>query len=336
MSGTPLLRLAQMGVPAALTYTLLAASPGHGQLVPSEPRVVDYRTVPAEPPMGTPFELHLTLRVGPDVVLLLPDTLLPAESAESFGAGSWTVSTGPADSIDVAAVYPAIGYEVGLAALPIVELGVGSVPGAGSAGGVSALTTASAPNTTMLRLRVGAVQVAPNTAVAGMDSTLHPRPPADVVGGEWSRWLIFAVGAVALAGLGGIGAWFAGFWSRLLAPIRVRFGGVTAKQEALAELERIRKLGWHQNGRVDDFYAAFTDVLRRFAGRIEPDWVTALTSTELLERLEQRWGAPGVSRLAGVIRTSERVKFGRARPDGSAAEADWAVIRDWVRASSQA
>lgn len=163
-----------------------------------------------------------------------------------------------------------------------------------------------------------------------------PRPPADVVGGEWSAWLV-AAAVVAVLVLAGLGLLAYRRWSaRRRRDPRAPLPGRSARDEALRELDRIRSLGWHRNGRVGDFYAASTDALRRFAEHLEPRWSTALTSRELMARMEARWGSQGTGALASTVERAEWVKFGGERPSPDDAEADWRRIREWVRRAPEA
>jgi hypothetical protein len=136
------------------------------------------------------------------------------------------------------------------------------------------------------------------------------------------------VGLTAAGGLGAAGA--------VAARIRERYRSrpaiprISSRREALAELDRIRSLGWHREGKLPEFYAATTDVLRRFSEQREPDWGTALTSTELLDEIRARWGGGPVEGIASVIPTAERAKFGRHRPGADDAEAHWAAVRAWI------
>jgi len=106
---------------------------------------------------------------------------------------------------------------------------------------------------------------------------------------------------------------------------------LSPRAEALRELERIRALGWHTNGRVADFYEATTGVLRHYAERRDPSELrTALTSSELLRSLRERWGPQAVEPIGPTVWTAECVKFGGRRPGADAAESDWTRVRDWV------
>lgn len=86
---------------------------------------------------------------------------------------------------------------------------------------------------------------------------------------------------------------------------------------------------------MEDFYASSTATLREFARELEPDWNAGLTSTELLRKIEERWGTEGAEQIVEAIAAAERVKFGYHRPAADAAEADWARIREWVRGAPE-
>mgnify|MGYP001074090215 CR=1 FL=1 len=316
----------------AAVLLALAARPAAAQ-VPSPLRVVTYRTVPDTVAVGQQFELQVTLRAGPDATVLIPDTLIAADGARSSGPGTWTPVPAPEDSVDIRAVYPLIALQQGLVPLPSIEVAVRPRESSISER-LGPLSSASPDDLvrqgfTIHEIPIGAVQIAEYAPLAESDSALVPRPAADVVGGQWSVWIIVGAVTAILLVLGAVIAWFTGLWSRL-APSLFGPRPLSPKQEALRELDRIRALGWHRNGRMDDFYAASTDALRRYAGRLDPEWVPALTSRELLAQLEQRWGESRLEVLAEVIETAERVKFGRYRPDGDQAEADWSAIRDWI------
>jgi hypothetical protein len=303
------------------------------QAVPDALRVVEVHTVPEEPGFGEEFDVRLTLRTGPGILILMPDTLIDSEAVASVGIGSWTAISAPADSTDIVASFPVIGFRAGPLLLPAFEVLLRSGIAAGSE---RVMRATEAPPELVggaenLMIALGAVQVGPFPPMAEADSALLPRPPADVLGGDWSIWLILAVGLASVAGVGGGGALLSRWWSMKGAALLRRWRAPSPRQAALDELERIRSNGWHRNGRVDEFYDSSTGTLRRFAGQIDAAWVPALTSGELLARLEERWGPGRTERLRTVIDVSERVKFGDYRPSPEEAERDWVVIRDWVR-----
>src|SRR5690606_12920174 len=99
-------------------------------------------------------------------------------------------------------------------------------------------------------VRLGAVTVPKLAAMEDSAAVLVLRPPMDVVGGNWTVWLLLAGGITVLAVVGGIG-WVAPRTMRQRSP---RPGGaLSARAAALHELERIRRAGGHRDGRVDEF-----------------------------------------------------------------------------------
>jgi hypothetical protein len=297
-------------------------------------RVVAFTPPSPEPEFGEVFELDLRVRVAPDVVAFLADTMAEAANSVSAGPGSWTVEPGPADSLDVHATYPIMGLLPGAVELPLVELwtrpaGPDEAPGVRAAREEDASTLAGSDFEHAL-LYLGGVFIMPPSAMVGEDAAPMPRPPADVLGGERSPWLIGALALTALA---------------VAAVVRLLLAGRTStpaptlqspRAEALRELDRIRDLGWHTNGRVAEFYDATTGVLRQYAERREPrECGTALTSTELLARLRKRWGSESIEPLGPTVWTAECVKFGGRRPGAETAEADWSNVRDWIASEAE-
>jgi len=298
---------------------------------------VAFTNEPREPELGEVFELNLQVRLAPNLVAFIPDTLVPAPDAVSAGPGVWETGLAPADSIDVRITYPVMGLDPGGVELPSLE--VWSRPAASNeAAGPRALSSLPAAGDTVdpavvaglerIVLPIGGALIMPLKAMTEMaDAPLLPRPPADVLGGVWSPWLL---AAAAIVGMGLF------FLARLL---YARLGVASAappvprlppRVEALGELDRIRSLGWHANGRIVEFYDATTGVLRHFTDRTAEGCGTFLTSTELLGRLEDRWGEGRVGPLRDAVGSAERVKFGSDRPAPPAAEADWATVRAWI------
>jgi hypothetical protein len=323
---------------------LLLACPGllAGQ-VPSaqagSARLVAFTNEPREPEFGEVFQLNIQVRVAPDVVAFLSDTLAEAENSVSAGPGSWTIAAGPADSIDVRATYPVMGLLPGAVELPLVELWTrpalsGETPGVRPA---SDLDEAALDATEFEHalLYLGGIFVMPPSEMTGDDAMLMPRPPADVLGGDRSVWLVAAIAVVGL--VAAVFAWllFAG-----RTPGSSSSGLLphpSPRTEALHELDRIRGMGWHTDGRVAEFYDATTGVLRHYAERREPtQWRAALTSTELLAGLREQWGLEAVAPLGATVWTAECVKFGGREPDASAAEQDWSKVRDWIAGEGEA
>jgi len=238
----------------------------------------------------------------------------------------------------VRVTYPVIGLDPGGAELPSLEVWARPAA-AGESPGPHALSSlhtadggssdpATVPGLERIPLPIGGVLIMPLKAMTeAADVGLVPRPPADVLGRGWSLWMLGAA-AIAMAFLLWLGRFlFTRFGSGAAAHPVVR---LSPRAEALGELDRIRSLGWHANGRIVEFYDATTGVLRHFADRTADDCGTFLTSTELLGRLESRWGEGRVGPLRDTVWSAERVKFGSDRPAPPEAEADWTTVRAWI------
>jgi len=297
-------------------------------------RLVAFTNEPREPEFGEVFQLNVQVRVAPGVVAFLSDTLAEAANSVSAGPGTWTIEPGPGDSVDVRASYPVMGLLPGGVELPLIELWTRPASASETAGVRAASelpgTDLAAPEFEHALLYLGGVFIMPPSEMVGDDAVLMPRPPADVFGGERSPWLVAALvlGGLAVAVVMAL---------MLAGRVPGSSGGsglpltLSPRAEALRELDRIRELGWHTNGRSADFYAATTDVLRRYAERKEPaKWGTALTSTELLGALRERWSQDAIEPLRPTIWTAECAKFGGRTPGPDAAERDWTTIRGWI------
>jgi hypothetical protein len=290
---------------------------------------VTVETEPAEPPFGEPFDILLTLRLRPGVDVFLPDTLSTAPAAESYARGSWQTSPAGGDSLEVIARYPAIGYGEGRILLPGLDMWVAiASDGTGGVRSAGALAT-GLPADALRSIQLGTIEIGRYAAMS--DSTeMSPRPAAGVLGARWNLWLVLAIGLVSMAGVGGAGV-LVSRWRNRLARVLGRRSHRSPREEALSELQRLLSLGWHLDGKVDEFYASSTDVLREFAQRLDPSWPTSLTSSELVAKLQERWNGAFTSDLGPTISMAENVKFGGDRPDAGAAEADWQRIHSWIR-----
>ena len=166
-------------------------APAQAQVAGPGARLVGFTIEQQEPEFAQVIDLGLTIRLDPQIMVFVPDTLVPGEASVSAGPGEWTVAEGPADSVDVRARYPIMGFLNGRVELPEVELWIRPAM-AGEEGGarpVSELAEASAVETSSVRrlqIPLGAIQIVPLREMAEAGNVLNPRPPADVLGGEWS------------------------------------------------------------------------------------------------------------------------------------------------------
>lgn len=338
-AGLPIVALAGFGLLTPMQATAQVQGGGTAQLqgvesIP-ETRLVEIRRDPEAPAFGEVFDLHFTLRLRPGLTAFLPDTLIPTEAVESWAPGGWRTEPAPGDSVDIHATYPVIGYREGRVEYPWIELRFRPA-GPGETGDGLVQRAWEVPEGVRGEmagrlLRLGGVELEAFPPMAETGLSLPPRPPADVRGAGWSFWLLLASVLVVIATTTGAALAGRSWWGKRKGALLAHSGRRSARQTALLELERIRELGWHRNGRVDEFYLSSSNTLRRFASEIEPVWGPELTSRELLARLRDRWGAEQVASLAASVDVAERVKFGGYRPEPDTAEADWRAIRDWIR-----
>jgi hypothetical protein len=321
---------AAAGLALAVACLGTGASEGAAQTV-RPPRIVEVGTVPEVPAFGEAFRLELTLRVPPGTSVDMPDTLIAATDVRGVGRGGWRPAPAPGDSLDVVASYPAIGFVAGPVVLPDLEVRLRAIEGPGMLHPPGDRTAAASPAEARV-LSLGAVEIAPYAPMEATDSgtSFLPRPAADVLGGDWGVGFRLALTLTLVVAVAVAGSAARRVWVHRGATVASRTRGRTAREEAVRELERIRASGWHREGRIDDFYDATTAALRTFASRVDPAWVPALTSGELIARIEERWG-DRAEPLRPVIDAAERVKFGHLRPTADEAEADWRVVRDWIR-----
>lgn len=307
--------------------------------LPSEARLVGFTVEPEAPELGQVFDLRITVRIGPGVVAFLPDTLVPGNASVSAGTGDWSETAGPADSVDIHGSYPVMGFLSGAVDLPSLELwtgpaGADEVGGARTARDLVEMGRVLGDELQSILIAVGTTEIIPLSEMAEVTGDLFPRPAADVLGGQWSVWFLSGV-VTTTAGVSF--AWLLIFRRRLARRGEARLNGrdQSPRGEALRELDRIRGLGWHTEGRMVEFYDASTGVLRRFSAQEEADWGIALTSSELLVRLQDRWGSNSVKHLGSAISVAERVKFGGYRSEVEIAVGHWMTIRDWIEGMAE-
>ena len=111
---------------------------------------------------------------------------------------------------------------------------------------------------------------------------IEPEPAKDVIGPNRLLWPL-VLAAIGLAALLLLGIWMV----RRRRPKQVPADLVAPREAALAELDRIRKLGLLETGEWKPFYSAVTDVLRGFVDQLEPAWSLDLTTSELERAMER-------------------------------------------------
>ena len=155
------------------------------------------------------------------------------------------------------------------------------------------------------------------------------RPPHDVWGPSRDWRVLGAMALLALlllALLAWLAAWLIRRRRKALVP-------ATARERALALLEKARTSGFVEAGNWKAFYTLVSDALRGLAAELEPRWSTDLTTSELLEAMREDDVADAdVDALGHLLRVADLAKFARHGRAPDDARRDLDEARRWVQA----
>lgn len=102
-------------------------------------------------------------------------------------------------------------------------------------------------------------------------------------------------------------------------------------EEAIMELEKIRKKGFRLNGEVKEFYSSLNDVLRIYLERKLSLNSMEKTNEEIIQDLRSvQIPAQGYQQLSEALRVADFVKFARYHPDEQLNEQNYLVIRNAI------
>lgn len=310
--------------------------------------LLDATVAPDSLSIGDRFELRVRITLPEGSVAFVPDSLV-SPGAEPVGPPRWAVADTGGVGRTLSLVYPMIALDVGLLVLPDFDLAVGEVQESGDAGltggddvvaswSLFRVDPARLPSARLLTVPERRIEVASVLVLNDVTTRLAPRPPADVSGGrrDWPSTLLFFFFGLLLVGVVGTAA-------RDVLAVR-RAPEPTPPPDprslALAALDALHEAAPHHDGRVREFYAGSSDIVRRYLETLVGEWGPPWTTTELLSDLQgSRRGVAarhGLSadRISSELREAERVKFGGLRPSPEVAEASWGVIRSWVAEST--
>jgi len=154
------------------------------------------------------------------------------------------------------------------------------------------------------------------------------KPPADVVGGNWSLAEKIAGASLVLAAL--IGA---------VLYVRRRGRGapvpqpepIPPRERALTGLDVLARCGLIEAGELKGFYSELSLIMRRFLAETDERWGLDLTTLQLITSV----GADGIAdpvvhTLEALLSEADLVKFARFRPNANEAAAALKVARTWV------
>lgn len=297
--------------------------------------------------IGDRVDLRFTLVVPDDAVAFFPDSL-PSGPVESVRPVEWSVVDTVGGAIRLSVVYPLIVFEAGSPRTPELDVFVAPAPESTAAGlsspgdRVGAWSTfrdapSVVPSARLLSVPSRGLHVASVLALDDITTQITPRPPADVSGGsrDWTSTTLVAVFGLLLLGLATVSAreWVE---ARGTAP---PVPPPSERERALVALDELRDEGLHRRGRTREFYASWSDIVRRYVESFTEEWGPAWTSTELIRDLQGRRRGLAIERALSAeavsreMRVAEEVKFAGLRPDPDTAEAHLQRVREWIASS---
>ncbi|MDH3206810.1 MAG: hypothetical protein OEO79_09365 [Gemmatimonadota bacterium] len=292
--------------------------------------------------MGELFELRVNVPVPPGSVVYFPDTLPATVNVESAEPVRLASEPAPDGGAKLTLSYPIMAFGTGTLPVPGFDVLItprgdrteGTVlPGGSVRGAWDEAPPRSGPALT--RVPRQAVWVVPVFTPQDLVRGIEPRPPNDVVGGDWN-WpslalvlLFSSVLAVTLAST--TKEWLT----------HARGGGhahedptlEALRQRALRQLDDLRVEGLLTQERLLEFYTRSSGIVRTYVEAMEREWAPSLTSSELMGRLRSRSGDEAAGSLPERLGLAEVVKFGRLRPGAEAAEEQWRSLKSWVEES---
>lgn len=141
-------------------------------------------------------------------------------------------------------------------------------------------------------------------------------------------WLLWVIGIGSLLAL--VASWL--LLRRKKKPVeQAPIIRLSPYEEAIMELEKIRKKGFRLNGEVKEFYSSLNDVLRIYLERKLSLNSMEKTNEEIIQDLRSvQIPAQGYQQLSEALRVADFVKFARYHPDEQLNEQNYLVIRNAI------
>jgi hypothetical protein len=257
--------------------------------------------------IGEPVSLTVSLGpVPPAAVVLFPE--LP-DSGELIALGPPRVVT--SDENVRSARYELVAWEIG-------EL---KVPGTG----IRLMVDGAELTIPFPDLAVQVSSVFPSDADL---ETLAWRPPADVVGANWSTAEKIAAVTLLLATAAGIFLYLRRRGRGTPVP---RPEPMAPRERALMGLDLLARYGLIEAGELKGFYSALSLIMRRFLAETEASWGLDLTTRQLIFSVgEDGVTESDVRTLEAMLSQADLVKFAGLRPGTKEAKATLQLARGWL------
>lgn len=158
--------------------------------------------------------------------------------------------------------------------------------------------------------------------------TIAWRPPADVVGADWSSLEIAAAATLLLALLTGAFLYLRRRGRAIPVP---RPAPMAPRERALVGLDLLSRHGLVEAGELKGFYSALSLIVRRFLAETEEGWGLDLTTRQLVSRVgEDGVTESDVCALEALLSQADLVKFAGLRPAANEASAALKLARGWL------
>ncbi len=171
------------------------------------------------------------------------------------------------------------------------------------------------------------LQVISVLPAAGLD-TLTWKPPAGVVGANWSLQEKLAGAALALALLSAAAAYLRRRSAARPVPVPE---ARPPRERALAAIAALEENGMVEAGEFKAFYSALSQIVRTFLAEADPNWGLDLTTLELVSAVSRDGVKPAeLAALSALLGGADMAKFARWRPNAADAKRALAEARRWL------
>ncbi len=158
--------------------------------------------------------------------------------------------------------------------------------------------------------------------------TLSWKPPAGVVGGNWSLEEKLAGAGLALVLLSVVAAYLRRRSAALPVPVPA---ARPPRERALAAIAELEESGMAEAGEIKAFYSALSQIVRSFLADTDRSWGLDLTTIELVAAVSRDGVRPAeLAALSALLGGADMAKFARWRPNMADAKRALSEARRWL------